>query len=309
MLHPREAATLKATVDCWGEVWAAEGRKLPSATGLGAVAFAKSRAVSDYSTVKLDGHEDNVELINELYCLKADTGHPLSIELCSPKVWSEGPRINPSQAILRMMTLYDAPSLGGFVQLEPKVFASYGLAHVFSKGDEYTPFAEWLTYRHPAWAGASFVNAIEPVNFARVVASILDPRWYVDRDRPYSLSKLSLRMGLTERIHRDVEIGRYSTRRHTNFRNLSQCWRSGSAPVVETPRDFLWRFKREKAGQNSELIVNKKFLSFLRWVWLDSLASPNFQGKIFNPSLFFDRQEDAEAYTQHLKAHKAATGG
>ena len=308
MFHPREALTLKAVVDCWGEVWAAEGKHMPSATGLNATQFVRSRQVADFDNFRTDGHEDNVELLNEIYCLKAETSHPLSIEVCSPLVWGDGPRTNPQKAILRMTTWLEPASVGGFCQFDARMFASYGIAHALNTTGEFTPYVEWLTYRHPAWAGASFVSSIEPEQFARLVASILDPRWYVDPDHPEKISRLAMKMGINNRIYRDVEVDRISTKRHESLRQLNRCWNVGSPPISESPRDFLWRHKKDNPGEFSELKVSKKFLNFLRWVWLDSLASPNFVGKLFDPMLFFDRPSDALAYEEHLRLHKVSSG-
>src|SRR5690606_9579989 len=84
-------------------------------------------------------------------------------------------------------------SLGGWHAFGPADYPTYAMAEALAAGQ--SPLG--LLRRHPVWPLLRFIMHLQPAPTCALLATILDPRWYVDPARPDSLSRLKAYLGLS----------------------------------------------------------------------------------------------------------------
>jgi len=93
-------------------------------------------------------------------------------------------------------------------------------------------------------------------------------------------------------------------------------------PIGTRPGDFVWRKWGKAIGADhlnsaavlkqdttlADLAASRRFIRFLRHVWLDSITAPEVkpeqQASLFRPAQFFRHPLEIEAFTAHMAAHR-----
>lgn len=228
----------------------------------------------------------------------------------------------PSYVLTYMQQLATrAGSTGGFHELENSDVAHYQLMRELAqtKG-RVTQTVRRLLRIHPAWPAISFVTTADETSAAKMLTSIIDPRWYVDEIYPDRLSSLKGFLGLTDRnidaaLSGNVIADRYFKR----ARNVYTAWAGGmpgNSKSIGEPGNFLLRRlasydsgicstkgQSKAATTRSVLRTCNHFLAFVRNVWMHQIvngATKHRNVDLFIPEYFFQREEDASAYRAHL---------
>lgn len=215
-----------------------------------------------------------------------------------------------------------AGSTGGFHELENSDVAHYQLMlELAQTKGRVTQTVRRLMRIHPAWPAISFIPTVDEEAVAKLLTSIIDPRWYVDETHPDRLSSLKGFLGLTDRnigaaLSGNVIADRYFKR----ARNVYTAWAGGmpgTKESIEEPGNFLLRrlssydsgicatqTQSKASATRAVLRTCNHFLSFVRNVWMHQIvneAAKLRNVELFIPEYFFQREEDAAAYREHLE--------
>jgi hypothetical protein len=258
--------------------------------------------------VRLFGTADNAALICALHHQKKcdPKSAPGSIQVGSPIVCSHDRLKDPDYAIRQMETLYGRTgSCGGWHEVTTADYISYALAREIKKtGGEFSDVVAKLLPEHPAWPALLFIPTLSAADAAKMLGTIIDPRWYIDTASPDRLSKMRCYMGLFEKNMRCLAAG-LETNRGIAFdraRSVYRAWCCGVNTDKATngsPGSFLMRkLVNEKTKSRGMLKASTLFLSFVRDVWLDALTTDR---TLFVPKHFFRDNAEAAAYTKHAR--------
>lgn len=209
-------------------------------------------------------------------------------------------------------------SLGGWHALRTIEFLPYKIRLQMSQLDPAA--AVESLQRLPMWPVWEFFHGLDLVAMAGVVADILDPRWFVATTRPESDGRLRCYLGLTPRMARwlvsdrlatppalsVVRAERYGTLRQALFGQASDSFTAGPhTALLEQYRELRARGCEEWLA---ELRTLQRFLTFLRFTWLEELyrAQHKQHEPLFVPQYFFNNVEYADAFTAHYSRCKCA---
>lgn len=297
-----EPSTLKVHVDKDNTVWFIAGDGAPRCSYKNADKFFSEKSIKLYQAVRLIGSKDNADLLIGLFYLHLK-GEINGLQVCSPLLVAGDKQSTPEQLLLTMRCWEGKPSsIGGWHNFDDKDYYHYLLTVKTRRKDP-----DWLDIRetlksHPAWVGLSFIKHLDLDKTAKLLGLIVDPRWYIDPDKPDKSSKLESYLGLTPSTQRNVTNGQDSGRTHTRCKLVLEAWQK-SEPQYDDPADFLWRvWKHHNGGWFADLRTSQTFISFLRLVWLNQL----YKGRgLFVPEYFFhNREDESEAYKDYLATKK-----
>lgn len=297
-----DCKSLKLTVAENGDVWVLEGDGMPVCTGLSVDEFI---AHDGWERLRVVGTAANAHLILRLYA-RAKGRQP--VEVCSPLCCESAEDRRDPEVLLYSMRFFEgAPSVGGWHAVGSRDIPSYLLAAHFQKNETVGPQQLQAFSVHPAYPALSFVQGIDSDACCHLLAEIVDPRWYIDLGDPDRGSRLGQFLGLNPRTQAGVGREEESWR-HDRCKRVLTCWRTGSPPgrLQELgPRQFLWRVWHARGGGvKGDLAGSKLFVAFLRAAWTDAVCQGPKAGHLFVPEIFFQHEDEAKAYREHLQARK-----
>lgn len=270
-----------------GVVWQAPAGTMPSCSRLRVAEFF-SGTTDNYFRVL--GTAQNAELLIGLY----DRGH--KVEVAGPQICETANELHdPSIALYRAAQVVFSASLGGWHRFTAADYPSYKLAVCPSRH-------AGLLDAHPAMKRLSFIRGLNRDALAELCGWILDPRWFVDRDRPDRLSRLFAFLGLTA----EYFVGRRATKdcvKTGRARRVLATW-AGQSPAgqeLSSPGNFLWRRWLKHSPEMANLRTSKIFVSYLVRAWQQGLAEAGGSHRavidpLFDPRRFLDTPEDLAAY-------------
>ena len=156
-------------------------------SGLSVSDFLEAPICHSAECVRALGLVQNVALLLGLYARK-QTGQIKSLRVATPLTChTRRERQSPDCAIMRMEQLdLAAPSVGGFHEFVDSDFQAYAFAAEVTAskvctGNRVTVSkkALGLLRAHPAWRSISFIQSLNPVYVAGLLAHMMDPRWYI----------------------------------------------------------------------------------------------------------------------------------
>lgn len=282
--------------------------------------------------IRVAGCRANIPLLARLYELKQE-GEIAKVEVCSPMVCRVAKHRKDPYAILHRMRLFKrASSLGGFHEVTDLDYRSYRLAAHLAAGRKYEQETLDLLRDHPAWTPIAFVESLRKVPVATLLATIIDPRWYVDETSPNSVARLNEFLGLTPRTQSGVFGIKTPGRHHHRCQNVLNCWKNprfeseiadrfdlappqpifGSELPGFAPYDFIWRAWGDHQNMGNpnlepgdpvkaELRASQRFIMFLWLTWLNELyrdkdSMPDCGASLFRPADFFKHEIEVQAY-------------
>lgn len=166
------------------------------------VLYARIRLRS-YRKVKVVASPENVPLILALYEMKL-RDELASLQVCSPSLISNNwRRLPPADLLYRAAQTYFSPSCGGFHEFTEINYPSYALRAMVSPASEsgfkpdFDPsFVRYFVEMHPLYFLSVSLPHLHFLDLARLVAEILDPRFFVDIYHTERYSKLYGYFGL-----------------------------------------------------------------------------------------------------------------
>lgn len=311
---------LRLHVDAGGQVWYGHDRCFAAGSDMGTEDFLKSHEhfgfeLEGVQQVRLLGVPANAALIVDLHQRRRRRPK----QLASQQIVLASPAVCPSAACradpLQVMQHIWQPSTSGFTSgfwhfLGEREFPTYALITAMARGtgDKLDDLSCRILHYHPAWPALSFLPTLDPFNAAKVVTTIVDPRWFRDLCHPNRLGRLFEFLGLTPQNVRAHVHGQWSGDRHYDrFRWVLGAWASNDRQPelvnVNDPRNFLWRVMRSHMATEHKglLRASQRFIRFIRFVWLHEMGSREPEA-IFIPGEFFRTTEEIRAYVQHREA-------
>ena len=293
-MKEKHAGELTLYVDSSGVVWTCSDTRRGKSTNLTTAEFVVSEKLWPYAEkLRILGLPQNAGLIVELcQALGSDIS---KLELGTPAFCRTLQLTDPAD-ILRGMSRIDGlpPSLGGWHRATHHDLAANRL--IQAVGDKDLP-RSGLLEQHPAFTAISFIPNYSRMDAEHLLASIGDPRWFVDLAHPERTAKLRSWLGLHAEVitslwNCDPEgLEKYRPVIYKAW-SLLDTWTGAarevpSYPELDQPGHFVWRrfceFPREPI--RGALRASAYFLSFVCEVWLDAL-SPQ---ELFVPKYFFTR--------------------
>jgi hypothetical protein len=299
-----DAAFLKVHTAPDGLVWYVNGISPAECSNQRADEFLTSHIVSSISlNVRMLGIKQNAELISALYSRKKHRKLG-SVYLAGPNVCESPLELSdPGLTFRRMRESFTAPSCGGWREMTDSDAAVYGLITRIHNEPDWFDIRGRLYYEtHPVFKIANFIKTVSHRNVAQLLATIIDPRWYVDRRRPDNGTKLKLFLGLTPKTQRRVSSTEKIIYRGRDLRcaMVLNCWKTVPPADVdfEDPQNFLWRiWKKAGADAKGDLRASQAFIGYLQTNWAQALvAARGVPSELFLPDKFFKTAEEKQAY-------------
>jgi len=291
-------------LDDEGQVWTCRsGGRVPSRTRLEVWEYIDSAKLT--GVIRVTGGYENASLVSALL-QHAKYNPDIQVQLGSPRLAPGGFGTQDTLHALASAPAYPA-SLGGWRKSVASDVVSYQLADYARDAKKPVPLD--LVHSHPLWSMAQFVPTISAEWFGRFVGNVLDPRWYINRDKPDRHAALYAYLGLRPQTFSECLDGQL-TGRHFSCWTVYWCWMPQTpeeARLVDMrdPRNFLFRVfgchvarsRAVAAVRSSQILV-----SYLRDVWIDLLTQGGAHGPLFSPDQFFVRPEEQQAFRDFTKS-------
>ena len=317
MFNPLDVS-LKLHTDPDGVVWYLEGQGIPVCSGVDVDTFLVTNRPQESMLVHIIGTHQNVNLILELHLLRHDDPN-FRLYVCTPALChTEAERRDPEIALIRARRYMLPGSLGGWHRFGYNDYPVYALAYLIdTEADPSVDHLSQLLGSHVIWPALSFAN-VDEVACAKLVAQILDPRWFIDLQHPDRTSRLESYLGLRLRdgVHTRSD-GNHATSDDGNClpdprsRAVVNCWLPSLEETLDTdrglkyPENFLYRIWVHHALDGpvkAQLRVSQAFVRFLRHVWLDALYKGG--DGLFAPEHFFKHEYEVEGFKEHMSSFK-----
>lgn len=310
MTHIKDETTIKIHTDNSGRVWYSDGVGPPQNSEKNHEEFLRSAVINKLSAqVRLLGVSNNADLIVELF-KRRQQKEIADVQVAGPN-GCVADLIDPVHTLLKMRSINLSPSCGGWHSMTPIEYATYVLLSELQK-NQFSFGLESATFfrLNPMHKFLRFIPAINDAACAMLLATIIDPRWYVDARMPDRSSKIELFLGLTPKVQRRVSDSKIivSKKREIRCATVLNCWKTRKPEDVDFthPQEFLYRVWRAAGeGAAGDLRASQMFVRYIRLNWLDLLDTR--RGKrdgIFVPSRFFKTPVEIKSFTAHMKAKK-----
>lgn len=289
------------------KIWLSENNQMPVMCA-GDYYSLEPKLFREDSVVKLIASTDNIPLILSLYNKKLK-GDIQSLQICSPIIAH-----NKKTEIAMMDTCHWKgwpASLGGWHEFSEDDYPSYYLANYFATNSKLATLGVFdeVLKAHPAWKGLSFISHLNMDKCARLLATILDPRWFIDIKEPDKNSRIENFLGLKPSIlSKTKSLSNSQSRQIRNCRLVLESWKMGrptSDSEYNQPDNFLWRIHAlEGCNEKADIRVSQVFITFLKAVWLDAIYCKSktslYMDRLFVPMYFFNKQDEIDAFKQHM---------
>lgn len=310
MFGPKDENAIKLHTAADGHIWYSKGISAPKNSEQIVDSFLLSPVTNGMGLVfRILGVKQNAELICALY-LRHYKGEVRAIELAGPNILDFREEINdPASVLLRMRSALVSSACGGWHQLTMHDYPTYAmLARMMRTNFVFDDTTEAYFNLHPAQKSLSFIPTLSPEAAAKMLINVIDPRWYIDRQRPDRLKKLELFMGLTPSVQSKVSNKKYLLRKSRELRCASvlDTWKTKPYEEIdiENPANFLYRiWHANGGGTKGDLRASQAFLRYVNDNWLAGLEKRSgVKDGLFAPNLFFKTTEQRAAYTAHMQA-------
>lgn len=293
-----------------GHVWYSKVISPPTDSKQTVVEFLLSPVLSGMGLcVRVLGLPQNAALISALY-LRRHKGEIRALEVAGPQMLNASDN-DPKLVIIKMRDLTLSTACGGWHSLSMLDYPTYALlARMCRTNFVFDAAANTYYYLHPAHKALSFIPTIDNAEAAKLLMTIIDPRWYVDLRMPERASKLELFLGLTPKIQTRVSDFSKILKRAREFRcaNVLACWKTVDPDTADlaAPANFLYRvYKVAGGGAKGDLRASQAFVRYLRHNWLAGLEiRVGVKDGLFAPDLFFKSPAEIASYTQHMATAK-----
>lgn len=309
MFGTQDETVIKLHTAANGHVWYSRGIGVTKNSEQIVDSFLLSPFIAKFGmTFRVLGVPQNAELICAMYARRYK-GEVRSVEIAGPNVLHTPAEINdPALTILRMRSVASSPACGGWHELTMNDYPTYAmLARMLRNNFVFDDTANSYFHLHPAHRALTFIPTLHAESAAKMLISIVDPRWYVERRRPDRAKKLELYMGLTPTAQKRVSDPEKLLVKSRDLRcNSVLCsWKSKPPADVDlqNPANFLYRIhKAAGGGYRGDLRASQAFVRYLNSNWLAALEQRRgVRDGLFAPNLFFKSPAEIAAYTRHME--------
>jgi hypothetical protein len=255
--------------------------------------------------IRLLGIAQNAELITSFY-LRRRKSEVAVLEIAGPNICESADELDDPELVLHRMRATEISSAcGGWHVATDTDYLTYALiARMQRTGDTYDNTAAAYYRTHPLQRALSFIPTLSEDNAAKLLKTIIDPRWYVDRRAPERQGKLEIFMGLTPGVQKRVSDSTKLLHRGRDLRCslVLDTWKTAHAGGVDlqNPQNFLYRVHNAAGGgSRGDLRGSQAFLRYLRYNRLAAL-SPGVKDGLFAPDMFFKTPGERASYEKHM---------
>jgi len=299
-------SVLGVHLDEAGLVWTARADQSPVRTSLTVAEFVNHAPL--FGTVRVLGSPRHCSLLCRLHQAALQSGNNFKLEVASPHLVS--PQATLSQTVLAVTNSpRTPPSLGGWHAFTDLDMASYSLRLICQRGGEQDAWLLAVLRTHPAWRLVQFIPTLDPLSFARWLAEVLDPRWYVSEHSPDSTSRLEQFLGLRPDVQRRLLRGGRTNNATLRCQLTRKCWLPSDVSLtgqldIEDPRNFLFRVLGSQMHRDAAVGLvraSQTFTRYVRAVWLNAMSTgTNHEGELFSPEQFFKTETEQVAFMQFM---------
>src|SRR5262245_1682497 len=186
------------------------------------------------------------------------------------------------------------PALPGrWQRLSAKVFCTYALINALAADDDGERARRVVTY-HPAWPALSFLDGLDADAACRLLATVIDPRWFRHPARPARVSPLAAFLGLTPAAVAACLAGSPAARPAL----VVDTWGGREPQASFAAGAFLHRLANEYEHRAAGVLAAcRRLLTFLRVFWTCELVEhPEVR---FDPARFFGDATLADDFARH----------
>lgn len=308
-----EVKLVRLHADADGVLWYGHDHTPFDSTGRLAVEFHHNPASFDVGldrakTVRLLGTADNAQVVIGLRKFHHDNpklAAKQAVMLGSPLVCpSRVLRANP-ECVLQAMWQPGATSVasGCWHAMGPREYVTYAIVTELkaTRGQPSELARRSLRY-HPAWPALSFLSGLDEDAACRLVAAVIEPRWFRHPFRPTRLSRLNSYLGLNPGNMAAFVSGGDGGRNYGRAKTVLDTWAVGFRHSMSGSGGFLHRVAELAPEGQYHLGLLKaceRFVRFLFEVWTAESASDH-EAK-FEPGLFFKRPDEVAGYAAHRR--------
>lgn len=312
MSRTPEESTLKLHTGKDGSIWYAKHISPPANSGKIADEFLRSSVLTGFGKrVRVLGVAQNAELISSLY-LRRYKSEIDSVEVAGPNILNSAADLSDPRLVLMQMRATElAAACGGWHSVSMNDYPTYAmLAKLMRTSFVFDEAAEAYLQIHPAYKAVAFIPNIHQENLLRLLTTIIDPRWYVDKRLPERSAKLELFLGLTPQVQARVSAssGLLNRTRELRCVTVLATWKTQNPETVDLvePANFLYRiYNAAGGGARGDLRASQAFIRYLRHNWLAVLETRRgVKDGLFAPNLFFKTPAEIAAYEEHMKNFK-----
>jgi hypothetical protein len=272
-----------------GGVVTYEGAGSPIDTGMPPGDFAGSLSGR---RVRVLAARENVALILRLHDqsgVELEIGRPAEVD------WRRHADVYETLVIQQKM--HTLAGLGGWRRTTAADRPSYALADRLAsrKGLPVDDESIRILTAHPAYPALAFVDHLDKGAACRLVATILDPRWWIDLRAPDATKRLRCHLGLI------AAKGGAAARRAM----VRDCWITPAADPA-APGGFLRRHRASLLAAHDEatadLRTSRRFLAYLTTAWTDAVVPRRSSSdRLFLPEHFFADPREAAAWRRRVE--------
>lgn len=290
-------------LDTDGCVWSIRAGFQSCRTNLQAEDFINQSGLT--GPVRILGSPGNAGLIQLLSAISVERAD-IRVQLGTPRMAF---RRMPVDQLLESVSQLppQAASLGGWRPLQPGDGIVYRLAQL--RGSQQLETIAELARTHPIWPWASFIPSLTATRLGEWLAVTLDPRWYINPDKPDSDAALFAYLGLLPDVMESMLHGTQNER-CARCHAVYRCWMPGTIEEwrqlqYNAPRNFLGRIfggmlrsgdRYRAATRTSQVCVQ-----FLKGLWLNSSGTAQ-SDPLFVPETFFKLEVERDAYRDFVQS-------
>lgn len=295
-----------------GEIWYSKGIAAPKNSAQSVDTFLLSPTANGLGlTFRVLGVADNAELITSLY-LRYNKGEVRSLQVAGPNMLSHPSVLNnPFMTMTQLRSIVATGPCGGWHHVSVYDYPTYALvARSRRKQATFDATAETYLHLHPAFRALSFIPTLVEEQVAVVLASIIDPRWYLASCSVDAVKKIGLYCGLTPKTQQKVSDKKKFISRGRELRcsAVLNSWKSvdPSKLDMEAPENFLYRaWRHHGGGWLGDLRASQIFLRYLVDNWFAGLDKrTGTKDGLFIPSRFFRTTSEQNAFAKHMNSQK-----
>jgi hypothetical protein len=307
-----DEAVIKLHTDCFGSVWFSRGIEAPQSSGKSVDTFTLSSMCSARSAVfRILGVPQNAELLCTLF-LRVRQREIHAVELAGSNVFSDKfSTLTAQQVMMRMNGVYAAPSCGGWREMTAADYNMYALIARFLRNNYVFDSSARIHFAsHPIAKLMAFIPTLSESDAAWVIATIVDPRWFVDRRKTEALKNVFFYLGLTPAVQTRVsdKTCLLSKSRELRCARVLAAWKSQDVLPekidLQNPANFLYRIRAAAGGgAKGDLRASQAFIHYVvsNWVAATDRRS-GFRDGLFAADLYFKTPTEQTAYKQFAEA-------
>lgn len=303
-----DETVIKLHTDCFGSVWFGRGIEAPQSSGKPVDTFTLSAMCSARSAVfRILGVPQNAELLCTLF-LRVRQREIHAVEIAGPNVIADKfHELTAQQVMMRMNGIRVAPSCGGWHEMTAADYSIYALIARFSRNNYvFDPPARVHFASHPIAKLMAFIPTLSESDAAWVAATLVDPRWFVDRRKTEALKNVFFYLGLTPAVQKRVsdKTCLLSKSRELRCARVLAAWKSPDTPPTEidlqNPANFLYRiWASAGGGAKGDLRASQAFVDYVVSNWFAATAlRGGVQDGLFAADLYFKTPTEQNAYKQ-----------